>query len=235
MVILGFIPARSGSKGIKSKNLAPLLGRPLIEYTFLAALESQSLTRTIVSTDDPEIASLAIRFGVEAPFMRPSELAGDETPMLPVILHGLNWLKETEGHIPDAVVLLQPTSPLRQGTHIDSAVDLLVSTGADTVVSVVPVPHQFNPVSLMREEEGLLLPYQEAPMILDRHLKPVLFARNGPAVLVVRSQVLEAGMLYGPQTRPLEMTWAESVDVDDSDDLSLAAFRLETRGNKQPH
>jgi CMP-N-acetylneuraminic acid synthetase len=185
-----------------------------------------------VSTDDPQIAAFANQGGVPAPFLRPAGLAADDTPMLPVVRHALKWLQDQEGYLAEVVVLLQPTSPLRRAEHIDAAVETLLQTGADTVVSVIPVPHQFNPVSVMSLEEGVLTPYLPGPLILSRQEKPRLFARNGPAVLAVRRQTLESGTLYGPRTSPFLMLPADSVDIDDPEDLSLAEFYLSRRARQ---
>jgi len=226
--ILGLIPARGGSKSIPDKNLAPLLGKPLIAYTIEAALKSQRLSRTIVSTDSQAIADVARESGAETPFMRPPELARDETPALPVIQHAVRHIEENEGWRADVAVYLQPTSPLRRAGHIDEAVDLLTGQGADSVVSVMPVPHQFNPASVLRLEEGRLKPFlagQDHP--LRRQEKPEVWARNGPAVLAATYEtIMLRGELYGPRTLPLFMTPRESIDVDDPFDLELAAWLL---------
>jgi CMP-N,N'-diacetyllegionaminic acid synthase len=224
--ILGLIPARGGSRSIPRKNIVPLAGRPLLAYTCDAALQSKRLTRTILSTDDEAIAGVGKACGVELPFRRPADLARDETPMIEVIRHALDWIMEHERYLADIVVILQPTSPLRRAEHIDAAVDLLLETGADTVVSVVEVPHQFNPVSLMRIKEGRLIPFLDQPMILRRQDKPRAYARNGPAVLVVRRELVSGGRLYGDMVLPLQMDPAASVDIDDADDLALAEFYL---------
>ena len=160
------------------------------------------LTRTIVSTDDERIAECAKSLGLDVPFMRPSSLAAHAAPMLPVLQHAIDRLK-ADGFAADIVVLLQPTSPLRRGEHIDAAVDLLERSGAESVVSVVEVPHQFNPTSVMRIEEGLLKPFLDAPTATSRQDKPRVYARNGPAVLATRVQVIKEGSLYGRQSWPL--------------------------------
>src|SRR5258705_11451169 len=152
MNVLGVIPARGGSKGLPDKNLALLCGRPLLAYTADAAKASTKLTRTIVSTDDERIAQCAKSLGLDVPFMRPASLAGDAAPMLPVLQHAVSAL-QSDGFTADIVVLLQPTSPLRRGEHIDAAVDWLQRVRGDSVVSVVEVPHHFNPVSVMRLDE----------------------------------------------------------------------------------
>ncbi len=220
MKTLGVIPARGGSKGVPGKNLRLLAGRPLLAYTADAARESHRLSRVIVSTDDPAIREAAQRLRLEVPFVRPIELAEDGTPLLPVLQHAARTMA-TQGFAAGAIVLLQPTSPLRRGEHIDRAIELLESTGADSVVTVVDVPHQFNPVSVMRLEGERLKPFLEGPPVLRRQDKPRVFARNGPAVLAVRAMVLDAGSLYGDDCRPLIMSAEESVDVDSEADFEL--------------
>lgn len=227
MHILGLIPARGGSKSILNKNIAPLTGKPLLTYTCEAARQSKRLTRIILSTDDSGVAEVARTNDIEVPFLRPAELATDTSGMMGVIIHALNFLQEKEQYVPDIVVLLQPTSPLRKASHIDAAVDLLISTGADSVVSVVEVPHQFTPGSIMKFESGRLTPYEQGQTILRRQDKPKLYGRNGPAVLAVqRSVLLEKQSLYGDDTRGLIMEVKESIDIDTSLDLEIAEFFL---------
>jgi len=230
MEVLGVIPARGGSKGIPRKNLAPLGGRPLIAYTCDAARESRRLTRVVVSTDDEEIASVAGRLGIEVPFLRPASLAADDTPMVEVLVHAVASLEARDAYRPAAIVLLQPTSPFRRGGHIDAAVDLLESSGADSVVSVVAVPHQFTPSSLLRLDGDRVVPWTEGTAPTRRQDKPLLFARNGPAVLAVRTRVLvEQNALYGADTRGLPMTREESLDIDDTFDLEVADLLIGAR------
>jgi CMP-N,N'-diacetyllegionaminic acid synthase len=245
------IPARGGSKGIPRKNLALLAGRPLLAYTADAARGSRRLSRVVVSTEDEEIAGIARQLGVDVPFLRPAYLAADETPMLDVLTDLVASLERTEQYRPDVLVLLQPTSPFRRAGHIDAAVDLLTSTGADSVVSVVPVPHQFTPSSLMQLEGNRLVPWTEGPpegghydpsgdrsgvvsgfsrTPTRRQDKPVLFARNGPAVVAVQTRIVtEQHALYGPDTRGLVMAREESFDIDDAFDLEVAERLMASR------
>ena len=222
--VLGVIPARAGSKGIPNKNLALLGGRPLLAYTADAAKASRKLTRTIVSTDDVGITECAKSFGL-AVLTRPAALAADDTPMLPVLQHAIEAMRR-DGFDADIVVLLQPTSPLRRAEHIDSAIDLLESSGADSVVTVTEVPHQFNPVSVMRLDGERLVPFLDGPTVARRQDKPRVFARNGPAVLAVRTAVLEGGSLYGNDVRPLVMDAEESLDIDSPADIELLEYLL---------
>ncbi len=227
MTILGLIPARGGSKGIPGKNLVLVHEKPLLQYTCDAAKASTMLTRVIVSTDDQDIADAAIRCGIEVPFLRPQELAGDSTPMMDVLLQILSVLAKAKEE-PDILVLLQPTSPLRNANDIDDAIELLQKTGADTVVSVIEVPHQFVPGSLMRLEEGKLHPYGDPLSPLLRQGKQRLYARNGPAVLAVRTDFLKkAKNFYSGDTRALIMPRERSIDIDDAFDLRLAEMILQ--------
>jgi CMP-N,N'-diacetyllegionaminic acid synthase len=224
------IPARGGSKGIPRKNLAPLAGRPLIAYTIEAARLSRSLSRTIVSTDDEEVAAIAKRIGADVPFVRPPHLALDHTPMIDVLVDALATLDRQEGYRPDVVVLLQPTSPFRREDHIDAAVDLLISSGADSVVTVMQVPHQFTPESLMQLRGDRLDPFVEGSTSTRRQDKPVLFARNGPAVVATRSRVvLDDHALYGADTRGVVMSREDSFDIDEAFDLKIAELLMASR------
>ena len=227
---LGVIPARGDSKGIPRKNLAPLAGKPLLLYTCEAAKKSALLTRTIISTDNEEIAEAGRKSGVDVPFLRPKELAKDETPILPVLQHILTELQKA-GESYDAVVLLQPTSPLRTAMHIDDAVRLFEDSGADTVVSVIEVPHRYNPSSLMKMDGDTLIPYRDGDMVLRRQEKEQLYARNGPAILIVRSRVLlEDETLYGKKCKPYVMDRLSSADIDDEIDLAMTEILLSRRG-----
>lgn len=228
--VLGLIPARGGSKGIPRKNLAPLAGRPLIAHTIEASLQARCISRLIVSTDDPEIAEIAKQNGAEVPFMRPADLASDQSGALEVIKHAIHTLETSEGWRADVVVYLQPTSPLRRAEHIDAAVEMLVAKQADSVVSVVEVPHNFSPVSLMKLEHGILTPYLGENGTLRRQDKPKLFARNGPAVLALNiATVTKLNTLYGPRTLPLLMDQMDSLDIDTPFDLELAAWLFDRR------
>jgi CMP-N,N'-diacetyllegionaminic acid synthase len=225
MNVLAVIPARGGSKGIPHKNLADVAGRPLLAYTAGAALAAKRLTWVIVSTDDPAIADAARQLGLDVPFMRPAALAADDSPMLPVLQHAVKAMREC-GFTADVVVLLQPTSPLRRSEHIDAAVDLLERSGADSVVSVVDVPHQFNPVSVLHLDGDRLRPFIDGPLVTRRQDKPRVVARNGPAVVAVRTSVIEGGSLYGDDCRALMMNSADSLDIDSPGDLAELASSM---------
>lgn len=220
--IVGLVPARGGSKGIPRKNLAMVCGKPLLRWTIDAANACASLTDVVVSTDDDEIAAAAQDVEV---VRRPSELAGDDTPMRDVVLHALDELGPC-----DVVVLLQPTSPLRRSTDIDEVVGLLLETGSDAVVTVTSVPHRFAPESLLELVDGRVVPLASAPSATRRQDKPTLYARNGPAVLAVTADAVRRHpSLYEGDCRAHVMAPRDSVDIDDSFDLELAELLLRNR------
>ena len=198
MRVLGLVPARGGSKGIPRKNVRDLGGRPLLAWTAEAALAARLLSRVVLSTDDPEIAEVGRRCGLEVPFLRPAELARDETPTLPVLCHAVAEL-EKAGDRFDAVCLLQPTSPFRRPEDIDGCIELLEAAGLDAVVSVLPVPPEHNPHWVyFRGGDGLLrLATGEDQPIPRRQELPPAFHRDGSVYVTRRDVLMEGNSLYG--------------------------------------
>ncbi len=231
MKLVAIIPARGGSKGIPKKNIAPCAGRPLLHWTVQAALKSGVFADVLISTDDEEILRIARLEGASASGLRPSALAGDETPMLPVIRYETETYEAARGRV-EGVVLLQPTSPMRNDRHIREAIKIFSDSKADTVVSVVLVPHQFSPASLMwaHPETGELTKYLDHEAeVLRRQDKPILFARNGPAILILgRDQVVKESF-YSGKTIGYPMSAEDSVDVDSPHDLEFADLILRKR------
>ena len=232
--ILSIIPARGGSKGIPKKNIYPLCGKPLMVYTIEAAKGSKYISRTILSSDSHDIIDIAYKYGVEVPFIRPKELAEENTPTLPVIQHAVEWLKENEDYIPDYIILLQPTSPLRTSRHIDEALEKLIYSDADSIVSVVKVPHQYNPYSIMEMKDGFLKPFLEYDELKNiRQLKPTFYARNGAAIYAFTYECLmKRNSIYGDKILAYEMSREESIDIDDLLDLTICEMLLEDRFKK---
>ncbi len=223
---LGVIPARGGSKGIPRKNLQMLAGRPLLEYTVRAATESGVIDRLIVSTESDEIAAVAQRLGVEVPFRRPDELAQDDAPMLPVIVHAVREMEE-RGFRPDVVALLQPTAPLRRPDHIAEALRLLEQTDCDSVVSVVEIPRHFAPHVVMRIDDGRLDHFlDEGRAITRRQDAPAAYAREGTIYAVRRDVLMEQGTIYGSNCTPLILDPTESINLDSPDDWDAAEAAL---------
>lgn len=227
MSVVAIIPARGGSKGIPGKNLISLAGRPLIAHSIDCALGVPSITRTLVSTDAEDIARCARDSGAEVPFLRPAEISGDETPMMAVLQHALGWLRES-GEDVEAIVLLQPTSPLRTASSLKAAIQLFRSSEADSVVSVAVVPHNCTPGSLLKKDAaGRVSPaFPEANQAIRRQDKPIFYARNGPAILVLRPAMIDAGRLYSENTMGFEMSRRESFDIDHREDLEIAEALL---------
>ena len=187
----------------------------------------------MLSTNDLEIAEVGLACDVEVPFLREGELAQDNTLMLPVVQSVLDRL-DPDGDTVEAVVLLQPTSPLRLSGDIDGAIDLFLDRNPDSVVSVVPVPHIYHPLKVLRPTETGLLPFlDDRPAVSGHRDLPPAFARNGPAVLITQASVIRQGSLYGDVSLPYEMPAERSVDIDDPLDLAFAEYLIEqARSNK---
>lgn len=221
--ILGLVPARGGSKGVPRKNVRSLSGRPLLAYTADAARASRRLSEVVLSTEDEEIARIGRGLGLDVPFVRPAELARDDTPMLPVVVHALRWLEE-HGRSFDAVCLLQPTNPLRRAEDIDGCIELFERERADAAVTVLPVPHEYNPHwTYLRCENGCIhLAMGERAPIPRRQDLPPAFHREGSVYVVRRDVVLEQESLYGRFLVGYEMDANRSVNVDSLDDWERA-------------
>ena len=230
MKVIAVVPARGGSRGIPHKNIAPLAGQPLIAYTLAAAKAAQSLDRVVVSTDDADIAEVCRSLGAEV-LMRPSELADDRATTHAVLLHVVEALA-ADGYHPDAVMTLQPTSPLRTARHIDEAAAMFAANPeADSLVSCVPVPHVYHPFSAMRlKKDGCLEPFVDAPQPTRRQDKEPAYARNGAAVYITRTERL-ADYIFGGRLIPYLMSAEDSIDIDCPDDLVVAERQLYGRGS----
>ncbi|MBI5521275.1 MAG: acylneuraminate cytidylyltransferase family protein [Desulfarculus sp.] len=227
--VLALITARGGSKGLPRKNLLPLAGRPLIAWSIKAASEAACRPRVVVSTDDPEIAQAARDWGAEVPFPRPAALAQDDSPHIDVILHAVAWLEQNQDYRPRWVLLLQPTSPLREAGDIDDALALARARGADSVVSVQKAPgHPYLMHTL--DEQGRLRPFLPTPPgYLRRQDLPAVYALNGAIYLVSREKLLGRPALLDQGTLALVMPPERSLDVDTAWDLRLARLVLEEK------
>lgn len=224
--VLGIVPARGGSKGIPDKNIRLLAGRSLLCYAVDTARASGVVDRIIVSTDSEKIAEVARAAGAEVPFLRPPELAQDTTPMLPVVRHAVEVIEREHG-VPEIVVLLQPTAPLRRPQHVIDAVALLRKTKADSVVSVVEMPSHLSPDYVMRLEHGRLEPYlPEGAVITRRQDTRKAFVRDGTVYACWRRTLMEHDSIYGDECRALIIPSAESVTVDTPEDWAVAERRL---------
>jgi CMP-N,N'-diacetyllegionaminic acid synthase len=212
MKTLGVIPARCGSKGIPKKNMKILNGKPLVTYTIEAAIAS-NLDRVVVTTDCNEIAEISKICGAEV-VMRSDDLSKDTTPTLPVIQDAIEKLQfECK-----AVVTLQPTSPLRTYKHINEALDLFKKNNdADSLVSVVAVPHNFMPEKLMRLNGNYVSGSSE---IKRRQEMSVAYARNGAAIYITKITNIDK-YIFGGLVIPFHMSKINSFDIDDIEDWKI--------------
>jgi len=222
--ILAIIPARGGSKGIPRKNIRNFAGYPLIAWSIAAAKQSASVTRGIVSTDDEEIAAVGREWGAETPFLRPAELAQDNSTDLPLFEQALKWLAENENYKPDVVIQLRPTSPIRPRGLIDDAVKILLDhKDADCVRGVVPAgqnPHKMwrfdnvsQPMKPLLTVEGIAEPYN-AP----RQILPPVYWQTGHIDAIRVSTIHNKHSLTGDVIYPLVIDSKYTVDIDNLSD-----------------
>ena len=236
-VMVSIIPARGGSKDIPKKNIALLAGKPLLAYSIEYSLGCPLIERTIVSTDDSETADTAKKYGAEAPFLRPSELAQDDTQDYPVFLHALQWLREHEGYTPDMVVHLRPTSPLRPIGLIEKAIQMMMQDpDADCLRTIYETP--ITPYKMWQLEKGYLRPFVQLEgresYNMPRQELPEVFWHNGVLDIIRASTILEKHSVSGTKILPLLMDSSFlTVDIDKPFDLIVAEAALKVRQQEQ--
>lgn len=223
--VLAIIPARGGSKGVPQKNIRLLAGKPLISWAIEEAGKSKYIDRIIVSTDDPVIAQTARQFGGDVPFLRPSELARDDTPGIAPVLHALDELPTKY----DLVVLLQPTSPLRTIEDIDGCIGQLITTKSKSCVSVVePDKSPFWTYSI--DDKECLVPLLDNKFDRRQDI-PSVYALNG-AVYVAESAWLKSKKSFvSTETVAYIMPRERSIDIDTELDLEICNI-LKAEANK---
>lgn len=228
MRVLGFVPARGGSKGVPRKNIRSLCGKPLLAYTAEAALAAKRIERVVLSTDDAEIADVGRGLGLDVPFLRPPSLALDDTPTLPVVIHALSMIEAEHGRF-DAVCILQPTSPLREPSEIDECIDLLEANHADTVLSVLAVPTRYNPhwVYEPHADGSLRISTGEAIPIPRRQSLPPAYHRDGAIYVTRRDVIVRGNSLYGARVVGFVRDPRRSVDIDTPEDWSHAEVMID--------
>jgi CMP-N,N'-diacetyllegionaminic acid synthase len=229
--VLGLITARGGSKGLPGKNIRLLCGKPLIEWSISAAKAASCVDRIVVSTDDAAIADVARRAGAEVPFERPSELATDSASSVDVVIHAIDTLAKTDLAF-DIVVLLEPTSPLRDSFDIDEAVQRLIQTGAGAVVSVCRAVSIHPAFMFSLDEKGRLRPYLERnPTGLRRQDIDPIFFLDG-TLYASRIDVLKTKRsFYHEDTVAFEVPKWKSLEIDDSDDFIMVEALMAKRGS----
>ena len=229
MNIIALIPARGGSKGIPRKNIVEVNKKPLINYTIEVALKSKLIDRVIVSTDSEEIAEIAKAAGAEVPFIRPEELAQDNTPTYPVIKHAIEWLESNDDYKPDIIALLEPTFPIRNPEEVDDAIaQLRDDDGADSIRGVIE-PFQ-TPYKSWKVEGNYLKPLMETDEKTcgkPRQSLPKVYWQNGFAFISKYRAIMEKGSIEGDNILPYVMPDVRFLDIDEKKDLELLRSKLE--------
>ena len=233
MKVVAIIPARSGSKGVPKKNIHPLAGYPLIAYSVLAGKLAGNIDRVIVSTDSQDIADTAARYGAEVPFLRPAALAGDKSTDLEFIQHTLAWFQENEGAMPDYLVHLRPTTPLRDAALVEAAIHGLIScpdaTSLRSAHEMAESPHK------VFQMPGRFLtgffPGDPRPEYynLPRQSFPKAYYPNGYVDIIRTSHVISTGTLHGP--RMLGFVTPVTAEVDRPEDFDYLEFQVARQSN----
>jgi CMP-N,N'-diacetyllegionaminic acid synthase len=234
MKILGLIPARGGSKGIPLKNQKELLGKPLLQYTIEAALGSEMLDSVVFSSEDPSLIDLAKKMGAEVPFVRPGHLATDTASSIEVVEHALEALSAM-GRNYDAVCLLQVTNPFRTSQFIDKAILKFKEAGTDSLVSVLKVPHEFNPhwVYEVSEKDTLKVATEEDEVIKRRQDLPTAYYRDGSIYVTKSDVVTSQHSLYGKEISYIESDPERHVNIDTMQDWKKAVVLAEKLAKKR--
>ena len=230
MRILGLITARGGSKEIPGKNIKPLHGKPLLGYVAGDGLNSSTLSKFIISTDDQKIADVARDFGVEVPFLRPKELAADDTPSIDVLRHALRYFDEEGDHY-DAVCLLQPTSPYKPEGFIDKCVHKFMESEADCLISVLPVPHQFSPYWTFKPNDEGFLNFAAGDVRINRRQDlPETYYRDGSVYVVRRDIILNHSSLLSGRISYMVSNMDYYCNLDTMDDWRHAESNSVPKG-----
>ena len=233
--ILAIIPARGGSKSVPRKNIKELAGKPLIAWTIDEAKKSKYLTRTIVSTDDEEIAKVARKYGAEVPFLRPEEISGDRAKDIEFLLHAVKFLKEKENYIPDIVVLLRVTAPLKTVKNIDEGIELLIKTPeADATRPIVEAPKHPYKMWKISEDKKWIEPFlpksftgMDEPYNGPRQALPQVYCHTGAMDIMRLKTITELKSTSGKKLAYFFMKPEESINIDTSMDFKMAEVLME--------
>ena len=222
--------ARGGSKGLPGKNLRPLCGRPLIQWSIDAALDCSEIDTLIVSTDDERIAELALVSGAETPFLRPPALSGDSASSIDVVFHALDFL-ESNGRMFDIVVLLEPTSPLREAKDIQQALHHMNNTGASAIVSVCRAESTHPAFMFRKTSSGRLKPFSSSsPTNLRRQQIEPMFYLDGTLYASTVEALREQKSFYHEDTLAYEVPKWKAIEIDDIDDFEMVEAIVKYKG-----
>ena len=222
--ILAIIPARGGSKGIRRKNLQKLSGKPLIVHTIIAAKKTKSINKIIVSTDDKEIEKISKNNGAEVPFLRPKQISKDTSSTIEVIKHALKFLQENQSYVPDIIILLQPTSPLRTSQLITKTINTLKKSKATSVITVSKITK--HPYASYWLKNDFLKPFEKNFTKYSRRQEfPDLFFPTGAVYTFWYDTLKKFNSLHGPKIKPI-VVHDEDIDIDNLRDLFFAEMML---------
>lgn len=225
--VLAMTLARGGSKSVPRKNIRPILGIPLIAYTIAEALQSKLITRYIVSTDDEEIRQVAIKYGADAPFLRPAEFSTDAASSVAAMQHAVDWVEREEGAKYDYVIELMCTNPMKTVVDIDAVIQKLITTGADSVIAVHKL-EDHHPIRIKKIVDDRIVDFclPEVPEMRRQDLKPDAYIRSGSIYALRRDHLMVEGRRYGSEnSRPYILPPERAVNVDTEIDF-LVAERL---------
>jgi CMP-N,N'-diacetyllegionaminic acid synthase len=231
MEILAIIPARGGSKGLLGKNIIPLDGHPLIAYSIAAGLDTPEITRVICSTDSNKIAKIARKYGAETPFMRPPELAQDSSNDIETFLHALEWLKDNENYMPDIVIQLRPTSPIRFKSDIQKAINLLIGhPDVDSIRAVsepLTTPYKMWTMGDNKALHPLLsLSGNHEPYNTARQDLPEIWAQTGTLEVIRYATIMNKKSMTGDKIFGLKIDQEAYIDIDTLNSFLLAELVL---------
>jgi N-acylneuraminate cytidylyltransferase len=232
--VVAIIPARSGSKGIKNKNIADLSGYPLLTYSIIAAKLSKKIDRVMISTDSEKYAKIGRQFGAEVPFLRPVELSGDNATDRDFMVHCMNWIRDHEGQLPEYWVHLRPTTPLRDPLHLDAAIEALFKRPEATALRSAHASSE-SPFKWFRVNmAGYLTGITSDDTSLDkfnlpRQTFPQVFIPDGYVDIVKSSYVMNSGFFHGDKVLAYESP--SCTEVDSLDELELLNFQLQKHGS----
>lgn len=229
MKILAIIPARGGSKGIPKKNIKKLNGKPLISYSIEEALKSNFINKVVVSSENEDIEKISKSYGAET-IKRPKNLAKDDSLTIDTVFHSLDYLEENQNYVPDIIILLQPTSPLREVEDIENSINSFIDNECNALVSVNLYNH--SPCLSLRMKNGYLCPlFKENYLNNRRQDFPEIFRPNG-AIYILKPETLKKYKTFYPnKTIPYVMPAEKSVDIDSMQDWKLAEYFLKTKGS----
>ncbi len=230
--ILGLILARSGSKGIKQKNISKLCGKPLIAWTINSALKSKRLTDVILSTDSATIAKIGKKFGADVPFIRPLKFSKDKSPSIDAIEHAIKWLRK-KGKNYEFVVLLEPTSPLRDHNDIDLAINKVIKLKAQSLVSVSKAVALHPAYLYKKTKTEKIKPFKtyKKKYIRRQDIEPVYFM-EGTIYISKVSTLLKKKTFCHKNTLMYEVPKWKSFEIDDSLDLILVRAIIQNKQKK---